>query len=321
MSLARVLASLVTLSLSVAVLGGTAGPAAGVDEQPFVFEGQQQGAWPNPCRDIPGYFEESRTETPTPGGEGLVDIIVVCQPAPPGYFTAVGSRFRLPCPVSRFQPDAGQTYCLLAPVGFYVDRRGASEAMKCPPGTTTESTASASVDDCVVVDTTPPVVTAATDRDPNPAGWFRAPVTVTWTAEDEVDGLLPAPPPVIVDSEGGNQSATSEVACDAAGNCAAGVLDGISLDRTAPELSGATVGSANHAGWFDAPVTVSWTCSDALSGVEECSEPVEIGEGADQSVTGIAVDVAGNSTEMTMGVVAGIFLGRPKHGVKSRSSK
>ena len=36
----------------------------------------------------------------------------------------------------------------------------------------------------VGADTTPPTVVGHADRDPNPAGWYRAPLTLTWSATD-----------------------------------------------------------------------------------------------------------------------------------------
>ena len=58
---------------------------------------------------------------------------------------------------------------------------------------------------------------------------------------------------------------------------------------------------ANAAGWHHAAATVTFECSDDLSGVASCPDPVTVsGEGADQEVVGTAVDVAGNSASVTV---------------------
>jgi hypothetical protein len=48
---------------------------------------------------------------------------------------------------------------------------------------------------------------------------------------------------------------------------------------------------------------VTFTCADALSGVESCPQPVTLTEdGPNQVVTGTAVDLAGNSATATVTV-------------------
>jgi hypothetical protein len=50
-------------------------------------------------------------------------------------------------------------------------------------------------------------------------------------------------------------------------------------------------------------VSASYSCGDSLSGVASCTNPIAIGQGANQSATGTAVDVAGNSATKTLGPV------------------
>lgn len=86
-------------------------------------------------------------------------------------------------------------------------------------------------------------------------------------------------------------------------------------DRTAPSISGAITGSGSggggggsgsgggggSGGWSNGDVTVSFTCSDDGSGVQSCPAPITISaEGADHSVSGTAVDNAGNSSSVTV---------------------
>ena len=66
--------------------------------------------------------------------------------------------------------------------------------------------------------------------------------------------------------------------------------------------------AANANGWYNAPVTVTFTCGDALAGVASCNAPVTVStDGANQSVTGSATDKAGNAATAT---VSGINIDR-----------
>lgn len=115
-------------------------------------------------------------------------------------------------------------------------------------------------------DTVPPVVTGTTDRKPNAAGWFNAPVLIHWTAVDPAPssgGPKQPPPDTLADVEGIGVKYVSATACDVAGNCATGVVK-VSLDATAP-----LVAYSGNAGAYTVDQTVAITCAatDALSGV------------------------------------------------------
>jgi hypothetical protein len=76
----------------------------------------------------------------------------------------------------------------------------------------------------------------------------------------------------------------------------------IKIDLTNPLISGSAAPPANVNGWNNTAVTVSFTCSDALSGILSCLADGEAtgsktlsSEGAGQSVSGTATDNAGNT--------------------------
>jgi hypothetical protein len=48
-------------------------------------------------------------------------------------------------------------------------------------------------------------------------------------------------------------------------------------------------------GWYTSPVDVDFTCTDGGSGIQSCTGDTTLGNGADQSATGIATDWAGNT--------------------------
>ncbi len=77
-------------------------------------------------------------------------------------------------------------------------------------------------------------------------------------------------------------------------------LGPFNIDKTAPTIS-ATRTPANANGWNDDNVLVDFAAADNLSGIDSVtSETVVSTEGADQSVTGTVVDLAGNSAQVVV---------------------
>ena len=75
-------------------------------------------------------------------------------------------------------------------------------------------------------------------------------------------------------------------------------------DTFPPTITGSAVPGPNANGWNNTQVTVSFTCSDSGSGIASCSAPTVLStEGAGQSVTGTAVDNAGNTASATVGPI------------------
>src|SRR5690606_8693521 len=160
----------------------------------------------------------------------------------------------------------------------------------------------------VRIDGTPPRIDGAPEQPPNANGWYRESVDIVFTCDDDTSGLDEdaCPSPVTLSEEGRDQSARGEVV-DRAGNRAEVTVDGINIDRTPPTIAAALQGpdgapvEPNAAGWFLQPVTMVFTCADALSGVHECSEATVLTDGAGQRVAGIATDLAGNTARAVAG--------------------
>jgi hypothetical protein len=151
-------------------------------------------------------------------------------------------------------------------------------------------------------DIMPPTVSGVPDRSPDSASWYSMAVTVSWTATDDVDGIMPAPPAVTVSTDGVGQVVTSDLVCDVAGNCASGSVT-VNVDQAAPGLSVLASPVANAAGWNNSQVTLTPSCSDQTSGVASCPVPVTVsGEGGSQAVSFTATDVAGNSRSVSTSV-------------------
>ena len=169
-------------------------------------------------------------------------------------------------------------------------------------------------------DAAPPVTTATSATPANTAGWNRDNVTVTLTATDNdggsgikqitysADGAQPIASTI---ASGASASFTlttegvtmiSYFATDNAGNLESAQSLRVKLDKTAPSVSGSRAPAPNENGWNNSDVTVSFTCSDGLAGMDSCgpSPQTVTTDGTRQSRTGTAVDLAGNTATATV---------------------
>jgi hypothetical protein len=201
-----------------------------------------------------------------------------------------------------------------------------------------EENAPANPDAIVTVthDTAAPTSTATPDQAANANGWHKANVTVSLNAADgqgsgvkelvySATGADPSsqqtvsaanlPVNYLVDAEG--ITTINFHAVDQAGNPEATHTFEVKLDKTAPTITGSRSPAANTHGWNNSDVTVSFTCSDALSGVDSsgCPDNVVVSsEGADQSRSGSVTDKAGNTASATVGNID-IDLTKPILGI------
>lgn len=143
----------------------------------------------------------------------------------------------------------------------------------------------------------------------NSAGWNKSNVTVSFTCSDKTSGVASCPSPTLLTNEGANQVVSGTVT-DKAGNKATTSVT-VSLDKTPPTISGTISPPPDAGGWNSPPVTVSFGCSDQLSGTASCSSPVTLtNEGANQLATGTATDIAGNvaTAQTTVNISSSFFL-------------
>ena len=149
------------------------------------------------------------------------------------------------------------------------------------------------------IDKTKPSATASRTPDANSLGWNNSDVTISFSGMDDRAGIDACSPDQVF-GEGANQSAFG-TCTDKAGNVSeAATVENINVDKTAPTITGAPDRAANTNSWYNADVTVIFTCGDALSGVDTCTAPSTLGEGADQSVPGSVTDKAGNSASTSV---------------------
>jgi hypothetical protein len=75
----------------------------------------------------------------------------------------------------------------------------------------------------------------------------------------------------------------------------------VKLDKTTPTISAAATTAPNANGWYKGPVTVHFTCGDALSGVASCpSDQTLTKSGTNLGASGSVVDAAGNSASASV---------------------
>jgi RHS repeat-associated protein len=146
----------------------------------------------------------------------------------------------------------------------------------------------------------PPSITASASPAPNSSGWNKSNVTVTFTCVAGTYPLRSCAPPVNVSAEGANQSICGQ-AVDTAGNNSAPACATVSLDKTPPSIT-ATISPAPNANGINTtiPVTITFTCSDTLSGIAVCPSPISVTTtGSNQVFGGTATDKAGNTAAAT----------------------
>ncbi len=148
-------------------------------------------------------------------------------------------------------------------------------------------------------DTTPPTITwGAASPAANANGWHNTNVSLAFTLNDAGSGVASGhtASPLVFTTEGTGRTATV-TATDFAGNTAIFRSPAVNIDKTAPAISFVSrVPAANGAGWNRTNPTVTWQCTDALSGAAaaQVSQTLTT-EGAGQSLTGRCADLAGNT--------------------------
>ena len=148
------------------------------------------------------------------------------------------------------------------------------------------------------IDKTAPQITATANPAPNSIGWYGGNVVVSFGASDVLSGLAFSSPDVVVSTEGAGQKIAG-MAKDKADHTASASLE-LNIDKTAPGIALSSRTPANGAGWNNTDVTLTWNCSDAVSGpvVAQVFQSLSA-EGAAQHATGTCADRAGHTAGNT----------------------
>lgn len=129
------------------------------------------------------------------------------------------------------------------------------------------------------------------------AGWYRTPVTVSFTCTPDGTPILSCPSPVVLATDGAGQVVGGAVFAEDGGNALTSVS--VDIDRTEPSVAVAGLGAGPY---FESPELLA-TCvaGDALSGLASCALRASELPRRRTRVVATAVDRAGN--EATTSVV------------------
>ena len=155
-------------------------------------------------------------------------------------------------------------------------------------------------------DTTPPAVNCEV---PDQSVWYADEVTVACTSVDPGSGLADdadAAFTLVTDLGDGNESLNAQtgtrVVCDQnmpVANCSSVGPYTFSVDRKAPTgVSGIADRAPDSNGWYNAPVTMTFSGTDGGSGIANCTvETVSGPDGTALSVPGRCTDAVGNTSD------------------------
>ncbi|SDO53878.1 Lecithin:cholesterol acyltransferase [Paenibacillus sp. yr247] len=155
-------------------------------------------------------------------------------------------------------------------------------------------------------------VTKATSAGSQSNGWYASDVTVTLSATDsggsgvtrtyyQVDSgdIQDYMQPFAITTEGVHL--LKFYSTDKAGNYEGAQEQKIQIDKSKPIITAQVVPSPNTAGWNNSDVQLKFTAVDNLSGIANVTlDEVVSTEGANQTFTGGAMDVAGNSSSTSI---------------------
>jgi hypothetical protein len=208
---------------------------------------------------------------------------------------AVNGVVKLPATVTFACTDAlsGTASC---PSAINVTTLGANQSFS---GSATDRAGnSASTSISFSVEQAPLAVTATPAPPANANGWNNTSVTISYQCSGGVPPVQ-CPAAKTISVEGANQ-VINATATDAA-NQTASASTTLSIDQTAPSITATVAPLPSAGGIVTAPATITFTCSDALSGVAGCPAPITVSTaGAGQTFNGAATDKAGNTASTTV---------------------
>ncbi len=145
-------------------------------------------------------------------------------------------------------------------------------------------------------DATDPQVTATPARQPNANGWYRAPVAVGFTGGDATSGIRSCEAQKTYSGPDNGAASVGGSCTDQAGNVGAASLP-LRYDATAPQASAAPSRAPNANGWYNAPLSISFSGTDSTSGLDSCPAPQSYSgpDNGSAAITGICQDEAGNT--------------------------
>jgi hypothetical protein len=171
--------------------------------------------------------------------------------------------------------------------------RSSTDSLDC---TATDGTSTVNFHLQFKIDKDKPTVSSATpDRQPNANGWYTAPVNVTFAGSDSTSGIASCQR-ITYDGPDNGSASVSGTCRDIAGNVSAPFSFALKYDSTAPSVSASAARGPDANGWYNHPVAIAFSGSDATAGVDSCTSSTYSGpDTSGTTVSGSCSDKAGNS--------------------------
>jgi hypothetical protein len=151
-------------------------------------------------------------------------------------------------------------------------------------------------------DATPPTVSSlAPQRGPDANGWYNHPVQVAAAGTASVSGVASCTSTTYSGPD--SSSASVSGSCTSgAGLVSAPKTFSFQYDATPPSVTASPARAADANGWYNHPVGVAFTGTDAVSGVDSCSAATTYSgpDSGSASVAGSCHDKAGNNGNATI---------------------
>ena len=147
-------------------------------------------------------------------------------------------------------------------------------------------------------DATPPVAVASANRPADANGWFNHALTISFAqAAGDLSGPDTCTAGVTYSGPDAASASRSGTCTDRAGNRSASSSFAFKYDATAPSATGDLARLPDANGWYNHPIALEVTGSDALSGIAACGGAAYAGpDGRAQAVSGGCADAAGNTS-------------------------
>ena len=143
------------------------------------------------------------------------------------------------------------------------------------------------------IDKTPPAAKATASRVADANGWYNRPLTVAFSGTDATAGIAGC---ASVEYTGPDSSsaAVSGSCTDLAGNVGAASF-ALKYDATPPTAKATASRAADANGWYNHPLTVAFSGTDATAGIAGCASMEYTGpDSPSAAVSGSCTDLAGN---------------------------
>ena len=191
------------------------------------------------------------------------------------------------------------------PANSVISTEGSNLSASASVSDKADNSTTATVGGIKIDKTDPTVIAVVSPASPNGNGWYKANVTVKFNGTDAGSGIASCTAEATFSAEGADQTAKG-TCTDKAGRTSAEETVTVSIDMTAPTITGSATTPANAKGWYKEDVAIDWTCGDLLSGVVSCPVNSVIStEGSNLSANASVSDKADNSASAT---VSGINL-------------